>query len=108
MYNRGLLYQTENPTSWLSTTSRPNGQTPQRTEALLARVISYLDLDKIKETAADLDEAAQADPSERTNMDNPGGSPLNASATRPGPPAHMPALSTSVPRMSRAGFRRIL
>jgi Tfp pilus assembly protein PilF len=29
---------------------------------LLARAVSYLALDKIKEAAADLDEAAQADP----------------------------------------------
>ncbi|MDP3074521.1 tetratricopeptide repeat protein, partial [Bradyrhizobium sp.] len=39
-----------------------NGLTPQRAEPLLARAISYLAIDKIKEAAADLDEAVQADP----------------------------------------------
>ena len=39
-----------------------NGLMPQRAEPLLGRAVSYLALDKVKEAAADLDEAAQADP----------------------------------------------
>src|SRR4029077_18887836 len=39
-----------------------NGLTPQRAEPLLGRATSYLALDKVKEAAADLDEAVQADP----------------------------------------------
>ena len=35
---------------------------PQQAEPLLARAISYLALDKVREAAADLDEAVQADP----------------------------------------------
>jgi Tfp pilus assembly protein PilF len=39
-----------------------NGLTPQRAEPLLGRATSYLALNKVKEAAADLDEAAQSDP----------------------------------------------
>ena len=39
-----------------------NGLTPQKAEPLLGRAISYLAIDKVKEAAADLDEAVQADP----------------------------------------------
>jgi Tfp pilus assembly protein PilF len=39
-----------------------SGLTPQQAEPLLGRAISYLALDKIKQAAADLDEAVQADP----------------------------------------------
>jgi Tfp pilus assembly protein PilF len=39
-----------------------NGLVPQEAEPLLARALSYLALDKAKEAAADLDEAAQANP----------------------------------------------
>src|SRR5260370_16269461 len=39
-----------------------NGLTRRRAEPLQSGALSYLALDKIKEAAADLDEAAQADP----------------------------------------------
>ena len=35
---------------------------PQKVEPLLGRATSYLAIDKVKEAAADLDEAVQADP----------------------------------------------
>ncbi len=35
---------------------------PQQAEPLLGRALSYLALDKVKEAAADLDEAVQSDP----------------------------------------------
>src|SRR6202140_5744742 len=63
LYNRGLLYQSDkqHPLA-IDDFSAANGLTPQRAEPLLAPAVSFLALDKAKEAAADLDEAAQADP----------------------------------------------
>ena len=73
LYSRGLLYQGEKQHQLaIDDFTAANGLTPQRAEPLLARAISYLALDKIKEAAADLDEAVQADPQERTGLDHPG------------------------------------
>jgi tetratricopeptide (TPR) repeat protein len=63
LYNRGLLYQGEKQHQLaIDDFTSANGLTPLRPEPLLGRAISYLALDKVKEAAADLDEAAQADP----------------------------------------------
>ena len=63
LYSRGLLHQSEQQHQLaIDDFTAANGLTPQRAEPLLARAVSYLALDKIKEAAADLDEAAQADP----------------------------------------------
>jgi tetratricopeptide (TPR) repeat protein len=63
LYERGLLYQGERQHQLaVDDFTAANGLTPQRPEPLLSRAVSYLALDKIKEAAADLDEAAQADP----------------------------------------------
>src|SRR6267143_624819 len=63
LYSRGLLYQGEKQHQLaIDDFSAANGLTPQRAEPLLGRAISYLALDKIKQAAADRDEAAQADP----------------------------------------------
>jgi len=63
LYSRGLLRQRELQHQLaIDDFTAANGLTPQRAEPLLALAVSYLALDKIKEAAADLDEAAQADP----------------------------------------------
>jgi tetratricopeptide (TPR) repeat protein len=63
LYDRGLLYQGEKQHQLaIDDFTSASGLTPQRAEPLLGRAISYLALDKIKEAAADLDEAVQADP----------------------------------------------
>src|SRR5882757_4179660 len=61
LYSRGLLYQGEKQHQLaIDDFSAANGLSPQRADPLLGRAISYLALDKIKQAAADLDEAAQA------------------------------------------------
>jgi Tfp pilus assembly protein PilF len=63
LYSRGLLYQGENQHQLaIDDFTAASGLTPQRADPLLGRAVSYLALDKIKEAAADLEEAAQADP----------------------------------------------
>jgi len=63
LYGRGLIYQGDKQHQRaIDDFTAANGLTPQRSEPLLARAISYLALDKAKEAAADLDEAAEADP----------------------------------------------
>jgi tetratricopeptide (TPR) repeat protein len=70
LYSRGLLRQSELQHQLaIDDFTAASGLTPQRAEPLLARAVSYLALDKIKEAAADLDEAAQADPRERRDLD---------------------------------------
>jgi tetratricopeptide (TPR) repeat protein len=61
LYSRGLLYQGENQHQLaVDDFTAANGLTPQLAEPLLGRAVSYLALDRIKEAAADLDEAVQA------------------------------------------------
>src|SRR5260221_13767968 len=69
LYNRGLLYQSDkqHPLA-IDDFTAANGLTPQRAEPLLARAVSYLALDKIKEAAADLDEAASGRSAERRDL----------------------------------------
>ncbi len=63
LYNGGLLYQRDKQHQQpVADFTSANGLMPQRAEPLPARAISYLALDKVKEAAADLDEAVQADP----------------------------------------------
>src|SRR6266404_3222387 len=100
LYSRGLLRQSEQQHQLaIDDFTAANGLTPQRAEPLLARAVSYLALDKIKEAAADLDEAAQADPQNAEILT--GGLPMNVSATRPRPRAHIAAPSTFAPGMKR-------
>jgi tetratricopeptide (TPR) repeat protein len=62
LYNRGLLHQTEKQHQLaIDDFTAANGLTPQQAEPLLGRAVSYLAIDKVKEAAADLDEAVQAD-----------------------------------------------
>jgi tetratricopeptide (TPR) repeat protein len=69
LYGRGLIYQGEKQHQQaIEDFTAANGLTPQRAEPLLGRATSYLALDKVKEAAADLDEAVQADPTERTDL----------------------------------------
>src|SRR5258708_18949710 len=90
LYSRGLLRQSEQQHQLaINDFTAANGLTPQRAEPLLARAVSYLALDKIKEAAADLDEAAQADPQNAEILT--WGLPTNVSATKPKPPAHIAA-----------------
>ena len=109
LYSRGLLYQGEQQHQLaIDDFTAANGLTPQRAEPLLGRAISYLALDKIKEAAADLDEAAQADP-QNGRSGRPAGLPMSASATRPRPPAHIAAPSPSAPgtKPREHGFARV-
>jgi Tfp pilus assembly protein PilF len=63
LYSRGLLHQGERQHQLaIEDFTAANGLTPRRAEPLLGRASSYLALDKAKEAAADLEEAAQADP----------------------------------------------
>ena len=63
LYGRGLLYQGHKQHQLaIDDFTAANGLAPQQAEPLLGRAISYLAIDKAKEAAADLDEAAQADP----------------------------------------------
>ena len=72
LYNRGLLYQGEKQHEQaIDDFTAANGLTPQRPEPLLARAISYLALDKVKEAAADLDEAVQDDPQNAADLADP-------------------------------------
>jgi tetratricopeptide (TPR) repeat protein len=62
-YNRGLLYQGEKQHQFaIDDFTVASGLMPQQAEPLLARALSYLAFDRTKQAAADLDEAAQADP----------------------------------------------
>jgi tetratricopeptide (TPR) repeat protein len=99
LYDRGLLHQGEKQHQLaIDDFTSASGLTPQRAEPLLGRAISYLALDNIKEAAADLDEAVQADPNNAQIWTPQGGLPMNASATRPGPPDHITAPSLSAPK----------
>ena len=101
LYSRGLLHQSEQQHQLaIDDFTAANGLTPQRAEPLLALAVSYLALDKIKEAAADLERRRR--PIRRTHRSGlPGGLPMNVSATRPRPPAHIAAPSTFAPRTKR-------
>jgi Tfp pilus assembly protein PilF len=63
LFARGLLYQGEKQHQLaIDDFTAANGLTPQRADPLLGRAVSSLALDKVKEAAADLDEAVEADP----------------------------------------------
>ena len=110
LYGRGLLYQGEKQhQSAIDDFTSANGLRPQLAEPLLGRAASYLALDKIKEAAADLDEAAQAEPKNAQKSGRPAGSPMNGSVTRPRRPSSYGRAISIRPKdeASRSGFARV-
>ena len=60
---RGLIHQGEKRhAEAIEDFTAAHGLVPQRADPLVARATSYLALDKLKDAAADLDEAVQSDP----------------------------------------------
>ena len=98
LYDRGLLYQGEKQHQLaIDDFTAANGLTPQQAEPLLAaRSVTSRWTRPRKPPPIS---TRRCRPIRRTRRSGPpGGLPMNASATRPRPPAHMAAPSTCAPR----------
>ena len=100
LYNRGLLYQGEKQHQLaIDDFTAANGLTPQQAEPLLGRAHQLPRARQGQGSRRRPRRGGAGRSAERRRSGLPGGRPMSALATRPRPPAHMAAPSTSAPRM---------